>query len=327
MMAYGSNDIPAGTDRSSSSPVRRRRRTRCSQGACDEERRRTDHGRSSYERNATRTCAWRRIRQRSRSSRRRLHAHMTGSARAAVVELDEEVAVSQNLIRHRSRGRRPSGRSSSSRDRCRRRRHCPRRRPTPDSGDDIEISPTVTAPPVTSPESRPTPTTVRRRRTHQRSRSTAAPGVRLSTPRSPRPRSCTRASHARGTTRVPVTSTARRRSILEVASGIESCSPYLDTIAAARVAAPSSIACSVSGPTSQGQYTVVFPDEQVAKHGSMWSPTDTFLDTCAVELFDAAYSQSGNGFLSGRSIATCLPRPRRRRRVGRDTRRYDFTTV
>jgi hypothetical protein len=214
--------------------------------------------------------------------RRRLHAHMSGSAPSRVVELDEEVAVSQNPIRHRSRGRvylaaaaavvivgGVVGIALATAD--------------PDSGDDIEIAPTVTAP-VTSPESMPTPTTAPATNAPAVT-ITAAPGAMSTDADIALAALLYPSEYARGATLVsnyfPTTTFDR-----EVASGIENCKPYLDAIAAAD-AAPEMTRTFALQPDPQMQYAVVFPDEQVARDWFDVVTDEAFLESCAVELFDA----------------------------------------
>jgi hypothetical protein len=218
---------------------------------------------------------------RSEELRRRLHAHMTGSAPSRVVEIDEEVIVSQNPIRHRSRNRIYLAAAAvvvitggivaialATAD--------------PDFDGDPGNTPTLTAPPVTTPESTTPPTNAPAVTT------TFAPAATLTDAEIADAALLHPSEYARGTTEVPPPFAVTTFDPV-VASGVDNCSPYLDTIAAADAAAESSRTFGLL-PDAQGQYTVVFPDEQVASDWFDVVTDDTFLIYCAADLFEAQFA-------------------------------------
>jgi hypothetical protein len=220
----------------------------------------------------------------SEELRRHLHAQLTGSASSRVVELDEEVVVSQNPIRHRSRGRVYLAAAAAvvivggvvgialATD--------------PDSNGDIDNAPVVTEPPVATP--RTTPATTAPATNAPAVTTTFAPAAMSPDADIALAALLYPSEYARGATRVPVDPPTTTFD-LEVASGIESCNPYLDAIAAAD-AAPEFTRVFGLFPDAQGQYTVVFPNEQIATSWFDVVTTDAFLGTCAIELFDAQYA-------------------------------------
>jgi hypothetical protein len=228
---------------------------------------------------------------RSEELRRRLHAHMTSSAPSRVAEIDEEVVVSQNPIRHRSRRSiylaaaavvvitgGVIGIALATAD--------------PGSDGDPGNTPTLTAPPVTAPATTPTPTQPASTQPATNApaiTTTVAPTVALTDAVIADAALLYPSEYARGATEEPGAMTYEMTFDVDVASELENCSPYLDAIAAADAAPESSRNFGLL-PDTQGQYTVVFPDEQVASDWFDVVTDDAFLANCAADLFEGQFA-------------------------------------